>query len=315
MSIIGLDLGATKLAGALFADDGALLHRHTSALEGRGGSAVGALICESVRSLMPFAPAPVRAVGICVPGISWHTTGRVWAPNIPGWEDYPLAADLEAMPENAGVRIHIDSDRACSILGEVWQGAAKGCRDAVFMAVGTGIGLGIMADGNILRGAHDIAGAIGWLALQRPFRTEYVGCGCYEYHASGAGLAKVARQRLMTTADYRGKLRAIPPERIAATDLFSAYEHGDPIATEVIDDAVAYWGMATANVVSLFNPEVVVFGGGIFGPAGRFLSAVRNEAIRWAQPISMQKVRLEISRLGTEAALFGAAYLTLQHRP
>ena len=219
------------------------------------------------------------------------------------------------MPELAGVRVAVDSDRACSILGEVWQGAAQGCRDAVFMAVGTGIGLGILAGGSILRGAHDIAGAIGWLALERPFRPEYVECGCYEFHASGAGLAKVVRGRLTTEPGYEGLLRAIPPERLSAADVFSAYERGDSLATDVVQDAVAYWGMATANVVSLFNPEVVVFGGGVFGPAAKLLPAVRMEAARWAQPISMEKARLEISLLATDAALFGAAYLALQHRP
>ena len=100
--------------------------------------------------------------------------GRVWAPNIPGWDDYPLKAEIKAAVSDQAVKIAIDSDRSASILGEAWQGAARDCRNAIFLAVGTGIGAGIFVDGRVLHGAHGIAGAIGWMALDRPFRPEYV---------------------------------------------------------------------------------------------------------------------------------------------
>jgi glucokinase len=192
----------------------------------------------------------------------------------------------------------VDSDRACYIRGEVWQGNARGARDAVFLAVGTGIGAGIVVDGRVLRGHHDIAGAIGWLALDRPFRAEYRDCGCFEHYAAGPGIARAAARRGMTGCTSR--------------DVFDAWSRGDATATEVIDDAVAFWGMAVANLVSLFIPEVIVFGGGVFGPASVLLERIRAEAVQWAQPISMQQVELRTSTLGTDAGLYGAARLALE---
>ena len=106
----------------------------------------------------------IRAVGICVPGIVQPKTGRVWAPNIPGWDDYPLKAEIKAAVSDQAIKVAIDSDRSASILGEAWQGAARGCRNAIFLAVGTGIGAGILVDGRVLHGeqasqAHRLAGA------------------------------------------------------------------------------------------------------------------------------------------------------------
>ena len=96
---------------------------------------------------------------------------------------------------------------SCSILGEVSRGVARGCRHAIFLAVGTGIGAGILVDGSILRGAHDIAGAIGWMGLDRPYQAAYRSCGGFESHASGAGIARVARKLLEAEPDYEGTLR------------------------------------------------------------------------------------------------------------
>jgi glucokinase len=205
----------------------------------------------------------------------------------------------------------IDSDRAGYILGEVWRGAARDARHAIFVAVGTGIGAGIMVDGRVLRGHGDIGGAIGWLALDRPYREEYRVCGCFEHHASGPGLAKVAREKLARDHQYDGELRGVDPDTLTAERIFAAYGTGDAIATEVIDDAIVFWGMAAANLVSLFNPEVLIFGGGVFGPAARLLDRIREEAIRWAQPIAVKEARFVASELGGDAGLYGAARLAL----
>src|SRR5207249_2920978 len=132
--------------------------------------------------------------------------GTVWAPNIPGWDDYPL---LEVLHDrlDPGIRIVIDSDRAGYILGETWRGAARGARNAIFLAVGTGIGAGILVDGKVLRGHADIAGAVGWLALDRAYGARYATCGCFEAHASGAGLTATAYELMQTMPNYKGELR------------------------------------------------------------------------------------------------------------
>jgi glucokinase len=319
-AVIGLDLGGTKLAAAIFTPQGKILCKNVVPLNGRQGRAVGKLIRHELTLLLATARTEhlkITAIGASVPGISYAKTGKVWAPNIPGWDDYPLRRELTAAVRDQHIRLAIDSDRACYILGETWRGVAKGCRNAIFLAVGTGIGAGILIDGKVLRGAHDVAGSIGWLALDRPFRREYIGCGCFEYHASGAGLAKVANELFSQRSSNRPPNtpplhHSTTPLSLSAQDIFAAYDRGDPVAKEVITQAVEFWGMTVANLVSLFNPEKIIFGGGVFGPAAQFLGDIYAEAQKWAQPISIKQVKLQASKLGGNAGLYGAGCLALQ---
>jgi glucokinase len=308
MPYLGIDLGATKLAAAAFTDDGDLLHREATPLAGRTGADVGALIVQRVEEL--GARYDCRATGVCVPGLYRAARGTVWAPNIPGWDDYPLLEQLRALPGGGRRAVAIDSDRAACILGEWWRGAAHGASDAIFLAAGTGIGAGILAGGRVLRGTGDVAGAIGWLALDRPFHRRYVQHGCFEDQCSGPGLVRVARDVMAGEPRYDGALRRAE-EQLTAADIFAAYEHGDPIAERVIENAIELWGMAAANLVSLFNPELIVFGGGVFGPAINFLDRIRAEARRWAQPLAIEEVRFVASALGSDAQLYGTGRLAM----
>jgi glucokinase len=303
MAVIAIDLGGTKIAVALFEADGKVHGKQTVNLQQRQGAEVGDLIRQEASKLLHMAVRQglnMHAFGVCVPGISHFDTGRVWAPNIPGWDDYPLRDEMTAMTAGE-IPVYMDSDRTCCILGETWRGAAQGCRNAIFLTVGTGIGAGIMVDGRVLRGAHDAAGAAGWLALNRPFDPKYASCGCFEYHASGEGIGKVARE-------YHPEKK----ENMTAREVFEAFASRDPVAQKVLDECVEFWGMATANLVSLFNPEKIIFGGGVFGPAVQFIDAIMAEARKWAQPVSINQVKLEASRLGGDAGLYGAARLALQ---
>jgi glucokinase len=311
-AVIAIDVGGTKVASALFIGEAPPTSKRAVTLNGRQGAAVGELVRREVDRLLAAAKrkgAKVHGVGICVPGIVNARTGRVWAPNIRGWDDYPLKDEIRALVSDHTVKIVIETDRAASILGETWQGAARGCSDAVFLAVGTGIGAGILVNGRVLQGAHSIAGSIGWLALDRPFRPEYADCGCFESHASGEGIAKVARSLLEKSPQYRGPLRS--KRAITAHDVFAAHERGDELAKQVVKTAIEFWGMASANLISLFNPQKIIFGGGVFGPATRLLDDIAAEAGRWAQPVAMKRVAFEASQLGGDAALYGAAYRVL----
>jgi len=314
MALLGIDLGGTKLATALFADDGRILLKETVALENRKGEEVGSLITEKITNIISSANNDERriaSVGISVPGISHMSGGTVWAPNIPGWEDYPLLSEVKSVC--GSIPVTIDSDRACYILGELWQGNARGCRDAIYLSVGTGIGAGIVINGEILRGSHDIAGCIGWMAMQRPFDGKYADCGCFEYYDSGEGSSKLAKAFLSEDSEYDGELRHINPESVRSSEVFSAYDKGDPLAARVIGLCVEYWGMAVANLVSLFNPEKIILGGGVFGPGLKLIPAIMKEAARWAQPVSINQVSLEASGLEGDAGVYGAGFLALKN--
>ena len=308
MNFIGADLGGTKLAVAAFTSEGDMIEREVTQLAERAGPAVGSLIVDRLKRMIERHGS--ASIGVCVPGLFRSSLGTVWAPNIPGWENYPLQAELrDAL--GRGVRVTIDSDRAAYILGETWRGAASGAKDAIFLAVGTGIGAGILAGGRVVRGHGDLAGAIGWLALDRPFMPRYAQHGCFEDQASGPGLARVARDLITPELSYDGVLARRNPDELEPAAIFAAYETGDRIAAGVLDNAIELWGMAVGNLVSLFNPEIIVFGGGVFGPAVQFLDRIYAESKRWAQPIGIQQVRLVASSLGSDAGLYGAGRLAM----
>jgi glucokinase len=308
MTFIGADLGGTKLAVAAFTGEGDVIEREVTALGRRESGAVGSLLAERVERMR--AQHGSDAVGVCVPGLYRADRGTVWAPNIVGWDDYPLLEELRGSL-GRNVQVTIDSDRAAYILGETWRGSARGAKDAIFLAIGTGIGAGILAGGHLVRGHGDVAGAIGWLAVDRPFMPRYVRHGCLEDQASGPGLARVARDLIGSDLSYDGVLARKIPEQLDAAAIFAAHHAGDRIAKAVIDNAIELWGMAVANLVSLFNPEIIVFGGGVFGPAVELLDRIYGEAKRWAQPIAIEQVKLTGSALGTDAGVFGAGRLAM----
>ena len=316
MAVIGIDLGGTKINGAVFDNEGNILHQTACLLKEREGAEVGRLITQTIGKLlqMPVASA-VEAIGICVPGISKE--GCVWAPNIPGWGDmehyYLLQKEVENSLSNPDIKVGIAGDRSCYILGEIWKGVALGAKNAVFIAVGTGIGMGILANGQILDGHAGISGAAGWLALDMQFEKDYVQYGCFESNASGNGIARCA-QRLLAENNWFSKSILKNYKKITAHEVFDAWAKNDPLAMQVIDKAVQLWGMAAANVVSLLNPEIIVWGGGVFGPAAQLLDRIYEEACRWAQPIAIRQVRFEVSQLGGNAGLFGAGRLALQNK-
>lgn len=308
MTVIGIDLGGTKIAAAVFGNDAKMLLKEVCLLDGAGGEDAGALVAGTVKSLVSKYGGQIDAIGVCVPGIAYSRTGRVWAPNIPGWTDFPLKSVLEeAAP---GIPVRIESDRTCYILGEEWQGAAAGCRNAIYIAVGTGIGAGILLDGHIIHGAGDIAGATGWMALQYPYSSDYDECGCFEHYASGNGIGLQARKAAREAG--LDSLWGKETEKITSHDVFDAYGKGEPIAEKVLGKAVEMWGMGAANLVSLFNPEKVIFGGGVFGPAAMFIDRIYEEALKWGQPIAMRNTVFTASAVQGEAALIGAASLALR---
>jgi glucokinase len=308
MTALGIDLGGTKLSLAVFTEQGNVLFKRTIALEKREGKEVSDLVAEELRRSIR-THQNIQSIGIAVPGIYRNKTGTVWAPNIKGWDDFPLLQQTQVITD---LPVTIESDRAAYILGESWMGNAKGCINAIYLAIGTGIGAGILMNGKILRGEHDIAGAIGWMALHQPFEEKYSSCGCFEYQASGEGIANVAREVLSNADEYNGILFQKKAEDLTSYDVFAAYKQNDIIAKKVFGICIRFWGMAVANLVSLFNPEKIILGGGVFGPAVQFIPGIIEEATKWAQPISMKQVSIEASSLGNDAGLYGAGWLAWQ---
>jgi glucokinase len=308
MAVIGIDIGGTKISAGLY-DKGHPVVMGKVLLGDAQGDGVLHIILDLIDTLLADADGEVRSVGMAVPGIWNEKAGTVWAPNIPGWIDYPLRDKL--LLHFKHLSFYITSDRACYILGEAWKGNAQGCRDVLFLAAGTGIAAGIMADGRVLHGSGGVAGAIGWMALNKPYHEKYKSMGCNEYYASGPGLVRYAREVLEALPHYKGMFRN--KKNLTSEKLINAYDQGDEVAIQVIGNAIEYWGMCIANLVSIFNPEKIILGGGVFQENGcRLRDAILIEALKWGQPVSMRQFSLECSALGDVAGLFGAIYFALE---
>jgi len=306
----GVDVGGTKISAALFTAQGWMSGRRRVAIDRGSPEKPVRQISVLIRGLEDLARRKggvLRAVGICIPGVVFARSGRVWAPNIPGWDHFPLRDRLAVKTKTT---LLLDSDRSAYVLGEQWCGAARGKRDVVFLAVGTGIGAGILSGKKLVRGSGDIAGAVGWFGLDPRFREEYAAMGCFEAEASGGAIGRKAREFL-----YAGEISLIRDivkgkiDRVTAETVVGAARAGDPLALYILETAVTYLGMGIANIVSILNPEMIVLGGGLFQAGELLLRPVRKEFKRWAQPLAAKKVRIVLSALGEDAGLCGAAKL------
>lgn len=312
--VIGIDIGGTKISAALFRPDGVIDHREIESVANKTGTQVIKAIGTMAHSLINYAQqegCQVEAIGVGVPGIYDLRKKTVWAPNIAGWDHIPLWNELTGMINDPSIKVCIDSDRSCYILGEMWRGNAQGCTDAIFVAVGTGIGAGILSNKQIITGQNGIAGAIGWLAMGPDYDDKQDAIGNFEHFASGDGIARSAKKALKEYRTTISVLDSKPIDEITSYDVFSAYNKQDAVAIEVIEDAIKYWGMCVANLVSIFNPQKIILGGGVFGPAIPLIDRIFAEAQKWAQPLSIQQVLLEPSALKGDAGLYGAGYLAI----
>jgi glucokinase len=288
-AVWAVDLGGTKIAAARVSRSGRLSDYTVTHTPSAGGRKV----VEAVVELLERMPTKdVGAIGIDVPGLAWPD-GSVWAPNIPGWKRMPLGPTLR---KRFRLPVLVESDRNAFVVGEAWQGAARNCRDVVFLAVGTGIGAGILADGSLLRGHGELAGSVGWMALRSQFLPAYKNVGCFEYHASGTGIG------LAGSREFNRPL--------LADELTAMARKGDRKARAVLEHAGHDLGLGLSNLVDVLNPEVIVIGGGVAGAGNLILDAARKAMKQWGQPLAVRQVRVVRSRLGTRAGLLGAAKLT-----
>jgi glucokinase len=234
----------------------------------------------------------VAGIGIVLPGMVDPSAGTVASvANLPGWDDVPIA---EILGRPRGVPVAIENDANAAAVGEGWLGAAKGLRDFIFVALGTGIGAGIVLDGRLHRGAHFLAGEVAFFPMTR----EQLRAGdwehCLESTVGGRAMARRASELL--------------GDRAKTSDLFDAAKTGDPAATAWLAETQEYVAMALADMAAVLDPEAVIFGGGVAMAQGEwFLGPVRDLALRCVPG----KPRIMLSSLGEDAQIVGAVRLAL----
>jgi len=305
--VLAVDLGGTKLAAALVTREGRVLTRKSVQVDRSSALAPVKQIVELARGLVGAKSlrGRVTAAGVAVPGLV-RRDGSVWAPNLPGWKKMALARRLKSALR---VTVVVESDRNAAVLGEAWRGAARGRNDAIVLILGTGIGAGILSGGRLVRGAHELSGCAGWMVVTDEPAAKGHRLGQLESLAAGPAIARAAKREL--ARDKRGLLKEVPADMIDAHKVAEAARHGDRLGIEVYLRAGRLLGYGVANLVSLFDPEIVVIGGGLAGASDLFLDTLRRAMKERAQPIAAKKVKVTVSRLGSEASLLGMAWVAM----
>lgn len=312
--VVALDLGGTKLAGALVNRAGKIVRRMSVSVDGASAMAPVRQMTVMARSLTtgedargPSKLERIAAVGVAVPGLV-RRDGTVWAPNLKGWTRMPLEKRLHA---ELGVPVTVESDRNAAVLGESWRGAARGKNDVIVVMIGTGIGAGILSGGRLVRGAHELSGCMGWMTVREEHAGQANRVGQLESLAAGPGIAEAAEKEL--SRGVESLLGEIPAASRTAQEVAEAARRGDMVSIEVFLEAGRWLGYGVANLVSLFDPEIVVIAGGMAKASDLYLDALRKAMKERAQPIASRKVRVVVSKLAGEANLLGAARVAWGH--
>ncbi len=308
---IGLDIGGTKVIGALFDEQKNILKsvkKKTKAREGK--EVIFGQISRVIEGLIEgIDKSEIKGIGAGVPGIIDAENGVVlFSPNIP-WENYPLKEYIEKAFE---IKTTLANDVNVGVLGEWKYGAGRGYKNIVGIFVGTGIGGGLVINGEIYDGKIGAAGEIGHITVD--FDGPFCGCGargCLESLASKTAMqkqieAQIKRGRKTLLKDILGET----VEVIKSEQLKEAYDKNDELAKEILEDSAKYIGVATASLINILNPEVIIFGGGIMESMGDIMMPIIKEsAVRYTMPKLFEACEFKIAELGDNSGLYGGLTL------
>jgi glucokinase len=284
--LVGVDLGGTNIVAGALAEDGigdVIALRSEPTRSDQGAEAVIDRIVRMIDTVIVDTIAQTGArredvigIGVGAPGPLDRQRGIVvTTPNL-GWTNYPLR---DAIAERARLPVRIDNDANCATLGEWWMGAAKGASNVIGMTIGTGIGGGVIIGGRLYHGSSDVAGEIGHATIDVTGRLCKCGnYGCLEAYASGPSIAARAREAVSGDADAM-LLRMVggDPDKITAATVYEAAKRGDDAALDVVRETSRFLGAGIANLLNIFNPEVVVIAGGVTQAGDTLFVPLRRE--------------------------------------
>lgn len=306
--VVGIDFGATHLT-ILVADLGAHILEEAEipinindgpqACIDQANHLLRELLAKAGREL-----TDINAIGVGVPGPIVSDAGMVLAPPImPGWDRFPIRDTLVKM---WGCPISLSNDSELGALGEWAAGAGRGEQNLAYIKIGTGIGAGLLLEGQIYRGVTGSAGEIGHLTIEE--NGPLCACGnhgCLEAIAGGRAIAQQAQE--IAQKDQRTELANIKPiESITARDVASAARLGDLAAQQILNRAGTYVGIAIAGVVNMFNPGMVIIGGGVAQSGDILLEPIRLAVQRRSLPAATRAVRITTAMLGRRSSSMGA---------
>ena len=310
---IGIDVGGTNVKIALVDGEGKIIYSNSVPTYAQMGYEYTVNnIKQAIRDLMKETNTDakeIEGIGFDFPGQVDYKTGVVkLAPNIPGWVNVPIAQMIE---EEFNIPTRIDNDVRCAALGELKFGAGKGCENFVCITVGTGIGSGLVINGQLVRGAANAAGEIGHIKLQMN-GGPICGCGdtgCLEAFASGPSIVAMAQEYLKGGKSTKFREMAGAAGEITPYIVAKAAEAGDPVAKRIFEIVGTYIGMGLVSVINLLNPEKVIIGGGVAAAGDLLLDPIRKTIKERAMVVAGNSVEIVPAELGNSAGVIGASML------
>ena len=282
--LVGVDLGGTNIVVGALAEDGSdvLALRSEPTRPDQGADAVVDRIVRMIDTVIAETIAQTGArrddmigIGVGAPGPLDRARGIVvTTPNL-GWTNFPLR---DAIAERARLPVRLDNDANCATLGEWWLGAAQGASNVIGMTIGTGIGGGVILGGRLYHGSSDVAGEIGHATIDITGRRCKCGnYGCLEAYASGPSIADRAREALTGDDCLMVRMAGGDASRITAATVYEAAKRGDDVALDVVRETSRFLGAGVANLLNIFNPDVVVICGGVTQAGETLFAPLRRE--------------------------------------
>lgn len=307
---VGVDIGGTKIAGALVSADGRITHREQVATPEAEAEILDAT-AELITMLREAADADVAGIGMACAGFVDGAAGRLWfAPNLP-WRDLDVADEIA---RRVGSEVLVENDANAAAWGEYRHGAGRDCTDMLLATVGTGVGGGCIIDDRLLRGAHGIGGEIGHLTIDP--HGPRCGCGndgCLEVFASGTALERTARELIASGAAKGAGLRERcggAPEELTGQDVTELARAGDEGAVGLFTELGTRLGEGLASICAVVDPALVVVGGGVADAGALLLDPVAEAfAERLIGRGNRPSPRVVPAELGNDAGLVGVAAL------
>ena len=314
---IGVDLGGTNLRAAAVSAEGTILDQfQISTPRGEGRDKIVAGMVEGINKVREGrGDASLAGIGVGVPGLIELEKGLIHkAPNLPGWENFPLRDELET---KLGYPVLLENDANAAALGEYWLGAGRDVNDLVLVTLGTGIGGGIISGEKILHGYLGMAGEIGHVTVE-PNSGMLCGCGnygCLEVQSSATAVARMGNDVIHARrSDLLAELKEKNGGRMTAQLVHQAAQAGDEEAKRVYMRMGVALGRGMATLIDIFNFPLYLLAGGVLAAWDLFAPAMFDEIEHRSVTFRETDTRVEQAKLGSQAGLYGAAFLPIQHK-
>ncbi len=314
--ILAIDVGGTKIRLALVSDDGTIVSSKqypTHADKGyqevikRITNGIEQIVIDSKLSLHDIRGISVAAAGIIDSRNGIITT----SPNLPDWKDIPLK---DILVDSLGLDVYLMNDANAAALGEYHAGVGKGIKNLVYITVSTGIGGGIVIDGELYTGTDGCAGELGHMVIEADGPQCKCGnYGCLEILASGTAIAREAQKRINQGDKSLLSNLVKSCEEITARTVSIAAKKGDLVAIEVINKAAYYLGIGMANIVNIFNPEMIIIGGSVSKMGEMLLKPARKVVKQRAFNLPTSSVSIVRSHLSDDSGIIGAALCFIEN--